>query len=96
MNTQLKITSDLNGLARRLVIEASWMKHGRQRLHESNRKQDTPQLAHQDQDADPCSRSAASDEYGIPMIDVAVRSPGPISLVSEALIEDAPCPFTCG
>ena len=92
MNTELKVTSNLQGLARRLVseniLDAATAEAA---CTQSSKKNKTllawlimNQSAHASQLA-----AAAADEYGIPLIDVSAfdLSQSPISLVSEALIE---------
>jgi type IV pilus assembly protein PilB len=92
MNTELKVTSNLNGLARRLVAEnildAATAEHA---CAQSNKKNKTL-LAWliKNNSADPAVLAAtAAEEFGIPLIDISAfdLSQAPISLVSEALME---------
>ena len=92
MNTELKVTSNLNGLARRLVAEnildAATAEHA---CAQSNKKNKTL-LAWliKNNSADPAALAAsAAEEFGIPLIDISAfdLSQAPISLVSEALME---------
>ena len=92
MNTELKVTSNLNGLARRLVAEnildeataenacAQSSKNNKTLLGWliKNESLDSTALA-----------AAAAEEFGIPLIDISAFNLGqaPLSLVSEALIE---------
>ncbi len=92
MNSELKVSSMLNGLARRLVDEnildeASAQSACAQAI-KKNRSLLSYLIAHTD--AEPIRvASAASEEYGIPLIDIRAfdLSQAPLSLVSEALIE---------
>ncbi len=92
MNTELKVTSNLNGLARRLVgeniLDAATAEHA---CAQSAKKNKTL-LAWliKNNSADPAAlAAAAADEFGIPLIDIRAfdLSQAPLSLVSEALIE---------
>jgi type IV pilus assembly protein PilB len=92
MNTELKVTSNLNGLARRLVgeniLDAATAEHA---CVQSTKKNKTL-LAWliKNNSADPVAlAAAAADEFGIPLIDIRAfdLSQAPLSLVSEALIE---------
>ena len=92
MNTELKVTSNLNGLARRLVgeniLDAATAEHA---CAQSTKKNKTL-LAWliKNNSADPAAlAAAAADEFGIPLIDIRAfdLSQAPLSLVSEALIE---------
>ena len=92
MNTELKVTSNLNGLARRLVAEnildeataenacAQSSKNNKTLLGWliKNESLDSTALA-----------AAAAEEFGIPLIDISAFNldQAPLSLVSEALIE---------
>ena len=87
MNTELKVTSNLNGLARRLVAEnildAATAEHA---CAQSNKKNKTL-LAWliKNNSADPAALAAsAAEEFGIPLIDISAfdLSQAPISLVS--------------
>jgi len=92
MNTELKVTSNLNGLARRLVAENILdAQTAETACAQSNKKNKTllswlikSKAANTDLLA-----AAAAEEYGIPLIDITAFDLGqaPISLVSEALIE---------
>ena len=92
MNTELKVSSNLNGLARRLVasniLDEISAKHA---CIESNKKNKTL-LAWliKNKSADPTAlAAAASEEFGIPLIDINAfdLSQAPLSLVNEALID---------
>ena len=92
MNTELKVSSNLNGLARRLVdnniLDEVSAAHA---CIESNKKNKTL-LAWliKNNSADPAAlAAAAAEEFGIPLIDISAfnLSQAPLSLVSEALIE---------
>ena len=92
MNTEFKVTSNLQGLARRLVaediIDAATAESA---CSESNKKNKTL-LAWliRNHSADPgLVAMAAAEEYGIPLIDIRAfdLSQAPLSLVSETLIE---------
>ncbi len=92
MNTELKVASNLNGLARRLVedniLDEVSAAHA---CAESNKKNKTL-LAWliKNSSADPTALAAsAAEEFGIPLIDIAAfdLSQAPLSLVNEALIE---------
>ena len=92
MNTELKITSNLNGLARRLVTEAIMDEATANNACTQSNKKNKTLLSWliKNKTAEPSAlASAASDEYGIPLIDIRAFDLGqaPISLVSEALIE---------
>jgi type IV pilus assembly protein PilB len=92
MNTEFKVTSNLNGLARRLVMEDILDEAAAEAACiQSNKKNKTLLgwlIKNQAADADRLA-AIASDEYGIPLIDISAfdLSQSPISLVSEALIE---------
>ena len=92
MNTELKVTSNLNGLARRLVgeniLDAATAEHA---CAQSAKKNKTL-LAWliKNNSADPAAlAAAAAEEFGIPLIDIRAfdLSQAPLSLVSETLIE---------
>ena len=92
MNTELKVTSNLHGLARRLVAEdildAAAAENA---LADSSKKNKTLLawlLRNKSVNAGNLA-AAAAEEYGIPLIDIRAfdLSQAPISLVSEALIE---------
>jgi type IV pilus assembly protein PilB len=92
MNTELKVSSNLNGLARRLVgeniMDAAKAEHA---CTQSNKKNCTL-LAWliKNKAADPAAlAAAASEEYGIPLIDIKSFDVGgaPLGLISETLIE---------
>ena len=92
MNTEFKVTSNLNGLARRLVMEDILDEAAAEAAcTQSNKKNKTLLgwlLRNKSADADRLA-AVAADEYGIPLIDISAfdLSQAPISLVSEALIE---------
>ena len=102
MNTELKVTSNLSGLARRLVVE-SILDEGTadNACTESNKKNKTLlSWLIRNKTADPAAlASAASDEYGIPMIDIRAfdlaRHRSAWS-VKRSLKNTRPCPFICG
>ena len=92
MNTELKVSSNLSGLARRLVgeniLDEATASHA---CAQSNKKNKTL-LAWliKNHSADPTAlAAAAAEEFGIPLIDISAfdLSQAPLSLVSEALIE---------
>jgi len=92
MNTEFKVTSNLNGLARRLVVENILDELAAEdACVQSNRKNKTLLgWLIKNKAANPeALASAAAEEYGIPLIDITAfdLSQAPISLVSEALIE---------
>ena len=92
MNTELKVTSNLNGLARRLVaediVDAVTAENA---CIQSNKKNKTLlSWLIKTNAADPAAlAAAAAEEYGIPLIDIMAfdLNQAPIGLVSEALIE---------
>jgi type IV pilus assembly protein PilB len=92
MNTEFKVTSNLNGLARRLVMEDILDENAAESACvQSNRKNKTLLgwlIKNQSADPDRLA-AAAAEEYGIPLIDITAfdLSQAPVSLVSEALIE---------
>jgi type IV pilus assembly protein PilB len=92
MNTELKVTSNLNGLARRLVGENIMDEATAGNACVQSNKKNTTLLAWliKNNAADPSAlAAAAAEEYGIPLIDITAfdLSQSPISLVSEALID---------
>jgi type IV pilus assembly protein PilB len=92
MNTELKVTSRLHGLARRLVEENVLDEAAAEEACAQASKKNRSLLSWLLQSAavEPARlASAASDEYGIPLIDIRAfdLSQAPLSLVSEALIE---------
>jgi len=92
MNTELKITSNLNGFARRLVKESILDNvTAEEACAQSNKKNKTLlSWLIKTGVADSASlAAAAADEYGIPLIDITAfdLNQAPIGLVSEALIE---------
>ena len=92
MNTELKITSNLNGLARRLVVESIMDEATADNACTQSNKKNKTLLSWliKNKSADLAAlASAAAEEYGIPLIDITAFDLGqaPISLVSEALIE---------
>jgi type IV pilus assembly protein PilB len=92
MNTELKVTSNLNGLARRLVMDDVLDEATAENAcAQSNKKNKTLLgwlIKNEAAKADMFAAIAA-DEYGIPLIDISAfnLSQAPVSLVSEALIE---------
>jgi type IV pilus assembly protein PilB len=92
MNTEFKVTSNLNGLARRLVMEDVLDEAAAENACvQSNKKNQTLLgwlIKNEYAKADSLAAIAA-DEYGIPLIDISAfnLSQAPVSLVSEALIE---------
>jgi type IV pilus assembly protein PilB len=92
MNTEFKVTSNLHGLARRLVAEAVLdAATAETACAESNKKNKTLLawlIKNNSADAGQLAMAAA-EEYGIPLIDIQSfdLSLAPLSLVSEALIE---------
>ena len=92
MNTELKITSNLNGLARRLVVESIVDEATAENASVQSSKKNKTLLGWliKNKVANPAAlASAAANEYGIPLIDISAfdLNQAPISLVSEALIE---------
>ena len=92
MNTELKITSNLNGLARRLVVESIVDEATADNACVQSSKKNKTLLGWliKNKVANPAAlASAAANEYGIPLIDISAfdLNQAPISLVSEALIE---------
>ncbi|MBT8048825.1 MAG: type IV-A pilus assembly ATPase PilB [Xanthomonadales bacterium] len=92
MNTELKVTSNLNGLARRLVEENILDAVAAENACTQSNKKNKTLLGWliKTGAADAAAlASAAAEEYGIPLIDIAAfdLNQAPIGLVSEALIE---------
>jgi type IV pilus assembly protein PilB len=92
MNTELKVTSNLNGLARRLVGSNILDEASAENACAQSAKKNKTLLAWliKNKAADSALlASAAAEEYGIPLIDISAfdLSQSPISLVSEALID---------
>ncbi|MDX1556325.1 MAG: type IV-A pilus assembly ATPase PilB, partial [Xanthomonadales bacterium] len=92
MNTELKVASPLNGLARRLVGNGVLDENQAQKACLEANKKSKSLLTYllNEKLADPLALAeTASAEYGIPLIDVNAfdLSVAPLSLVSEALIE---------
>ena len=92
MNTELKVTSNLNGLARRLVAENVMDAAAAESACVQSNKKNQTLLGWliKNKSTDPAAlAAAAAEEYGIPLIDITAfdLSLAPISLVSEALIE---------
>ena len=92
MNTELKITSNLSGLARRLVEENVLDELSAVHACTQSSKKNKTLLAWliKNNSADPTAlAAAAAEEFGIPLIDIRAfdLSQAPLSLVSEALIE---------
>lgn len=92
MNTELKSTSNLQGLARRLVNENIIDQSAAERACNQSIKKNKTLLAwlidKKIADAQQLA-SAAAEEYGVPLIDINAfdLSLAPISLLSEKLIE---------
>jgi type IV pilus assembly protein PilB len=91
MNTELKIASQLRGFARRLVAEGLMDESAAMQACENARQKGVTVLAWLIQDNGLGARvlaSAASVEYGVPLIDCRAvdLSQAPISLVDEQLI----------
>jgi type IV pilus assembly protein PilB len=92
MNTEFKVTSNLHGLARRLVVEdILGAAEAERAIAESSKKNKTllawllkSNAANAGQLA-----AAAAEEYGIPLVDISAfdLSQAPLSLVSETLID---------
>ncbi len=92
MNTEFKVTSNLHGLARRLIAEDILDAAAAEAAYaESTRKNKTLLAWLIKTKAADSARlaAAAADEYGIPLVDIRAfdLSQAPLSLVSEALIE---------
>jgi type IV pilus assembly protein PilB len=92
MNTEFKVTSNLHGLARRLVTEEILEASAAEAAVADCAKKNKTLLAWliKNSAADPAVLAmAAAEEYGVPLIDIRAfdLSQSPISLVSEALIE---------
>jgi len=92
MNTELKVSSSLNGLARRLVGENILDAAKAEFACDQSSKKNCTLLAWliKNQAADPAAlAAAASEEYGIPLIDIKSFDVGaaPLGLISEVLIE---------
>ncbi len=92
MNTELKVASKLNGLARRLVkdnvLEEVRAEEACAKAAKKNKSLLTWLI--KDGEAQPADlAAAASEEYGIPLVDIRAidLSQAPLSLVSETLIE---------
>jgi type IV pilus assembly protein PilB len=92
MNTEFKVSSNLNGLARRLVTEDILDEAAAEHACAQSNKKNKTLLAwlikNKSAKAEDLAAIAA-DEYGIPLIDISAfdLSQAPISLVSEVLIE---------
>ena len=92
MNTELKVNTKLSGLARCLVHENIMDEASMEAACAQASKKNRSLLSHliSSTDASPVRlASAASEEYGIPLIDIRAfdLSQAPLSLVSEALID---------
>ena len=92
MNTELKVTSNLHGLARRLIADGIIEERAAEAAYaESTRKNKTllAWLIKTNAAGSDLLAAAAADEYGIPLIDIRAfdLSQAPLSLVSETLIE---------
>jgi len=92
MNTELKVSSKLNGLARRIVeeniLDQAAVEDACLQASKKNRSLLSYLLSNTD--AQPIRlAAAAAEEYGIPLVDIRAfdLSQAPLSLVSEALIE---------
>jgi len=91
MNTELKVASQLRGFSRRLVAEGLMDEPAALHANEKAREQGTTVLAWliREHGLDPdVLASAASVEYGVPLIDARALdlSQAPMSLVDEQLI----------
>ena len=92
MNTELLVSSNLNGLARRLVEDNILDEVSAVHACTQCSKKNKTLLAWliKNKSADPTAlAAAAADEFGIPLLDISAfdLSQAPLSLVSEALIE---------
>lgn len=92
MNTELKPNDNLQGLARRLVAENILDQAAAENACVQSNKKNKTLLGWliTNQAADPAQLvSAASDEYGIPLVDIRSVDLGlaPVGLLSESLIE---------
>jgi type IV pilus assembly protein PilB len=92
MNTELKVTSNLSGLARRLVMEDVLDEATAENACAQSNKKNKTLLGWLIKNEAPKAdmfAAIAADEYGIPLIDISAfnLSQAPVSLVSEALIE---------
>ena len=92
MNTELKVTSNLHGLARRLVADEIMDAAAAENACVQSNKKNKTLLAWLIKNKAANSAdlaAAAADEYGIPLIDISAfdLSQAPVSLVSEALID---------
>ncbi len=92
MNTELKVSTNLHGLARRLVIENILDEAAVEAASREASKKNRSLLGYllTSTDVPPLKlATAASEEYGIPLVDIRSfdLSQAPMSLVSEALIE---------
>ena len=92
MNTELLVSSNLNGLARRLVEDNILDEVSAVHACTQSSKKNKTLLAWliKNKSADPTAlAAAAADEFGIPLLDISAfdLSQAPLSLVSEALIE---------
>ena len=91
MNTELQVTGQLRGFARRLVAEGLLDEQSALKATDSARQKGTTVLdwliREQELDADLLA-SAASIEYGVPQLNVQAMdlSQAPVSLVDEQLI----------
>ena len=92
MNTEFKVTSNLHGLARRLVsddiLDAATAEQACAQSSKKNKTLLAWLIKTKAANAADLA-AAAAEEYGIPLIDVTAfdLSQAPIGLVSEALIE---------
>jgi type IV pilus assembly protein PilB len=92
MNTEFKVTSNLHGLARRLIAEDILDARAAEAAYAESTRKNKTLLAWliKSGAAEPhLLAAAAAEEYGIPLIDIRAfdLSQAPLSLVSETLIE---------
>jgi len=92
MNTELRVSNQLRGFARRLVAEGLMEEQKALEACDKASKNGDTVLAwlSKENDMDPAVlASAASVEYGVPLIDVSAvdLAHSPVSLVNESLIE---------
>jgi len=92
MNTELKVTGNLHGLARRLVaediVDPATVESALAQSGKKNKTLLAALIANRAANADQLAMAAA-EEYGIPLIDIRAfdLSQAPLSLVSETLID---------
>ncbi len=92
MNTELKVASNLQGLARRLVAESVLDQSAAENACVQSNKKNKTLLAWliKNKAGEPQKlATAAAEEYGIPLIDIRSfdLSQAPVSLLSESLID---------